>query len=68
MDALSKYSSHGCQKLRNLITHFRPHTTAMKAAFQENAEVDILSQFAVHEFLLKVGARATAKKDVPNIR
>ncbi len=53
MDALSKFSSYGSQKLRNLITHFRAHTTTLKVAFQENAEADVLSQFAIHEFLLK---------------
>lgn len=39
--------------LRTLVTQFLSHMTALKITFQERPDIDVLSQFGIHGFLLK---------------
>ena len=43
----------GKENLRKLVTHFRANVTALRIAFTQNPDLDVLSQVCVHAFLMR---------------
>jgi len=52
LDAVVLNNANGAKpNLRKLVAQFRSHVTALKIAFSENKDIDVLSQFCIRSFL-----------------